>query len=297
MLPNIKIFENAEFGKVRVTTDENNEAWFNATDVCKGLGYAAARNAVKAHVDCDDALKRCTVDSKGRKNTALFVNESGLYAVSCGSNLENAKAGKRWVTKDVLPSIRKTGNYTVPASTDEQTAQLQKIVKDRHGLKLALNTINTVKDWTEALMLALDKEGNHDYLDYFLRCRTDISMITLANDYGVAYGKMYEYMEHCGVLERVSSQSANTQCFDFVPEFQQNGMFYEGDCISIKDKNGDYVCDCDIMITTKGRIFMYLRLRSIGILPVIERSSIRTQRILKPDAADCLPRLSITKTK
>lgn len=89
---------------------ENGEPWFNAGDVCAALGYSNARDAVARHVDDEDVVKHDTLSSGGAQQ-ANHVNESGLYALVFGSKLESAKRFKRWVTHDVLPTLRKTGSY------------------------------------------------------------------------------------------------------------------------------------------------------------------------------------------
>ena len=114
----IKIFENAEFGKVRTMTDSEGEPLFCAKDVCDALGYKKARNAIAQHVDEGDALKQGLIDSLGREQFTTFINESGLYALILSSKLESARRFKHWVTSEVLPAIRKQGGYMV-ARADE----------------------------------------------------------------------------------------------------------------------------------------------------------------------------------
>lgn len=111
---NIQIFNNPEFGNIR-TTMIDGEPWFVGKDVASSLGYAKPLGAISTHVSEDDSLKQGLTDSLGRTQEAIFINESGLYALIFGSKLESAKKFKSWVTKDVLPSIRKTGSYSVPA--------------------------------------------------------------------------------------------------------------------------------------------------------------------------------------
>lgn len=88
-----------------------NEPWFNASDVCDALGYVNPWDAVAKHVDDDDLAKREVIDSVGRRQQANHINESGLYALILGSARPEAKRFKKWVTSEVLPSIRKTGGY------------------------------------------------------------------------------------------------------------------------------------------------------------------------------------------
>ena len=114
----IQIFNNPQFGEIRATSNENNEPLFCATDVCKALGYANGRDAIAKHVSEDDVAKRDIIDNLGRTQSASFVNESGLYSLIFGSKLDSAKAFKKWVTSEVLPSIRKTGGYIAAKADD-----------------------------------------------------------------------------------------------------------------------------------------------------------------------------------
>lgn len=90
------------FGSIRTTTDEQGQPLFVGKDVAKALGYSKPRNAIAMHVDEDDALKWGLIDSKGRKQQAIVINESGLYSLILSSKLPQAKAFKRWVTSEVL---------------------------------------------------------------------------------------------------------------------------------------------------------------------------------------------------
>nr|DAH15326.1 MAG TPA: repressor domain protein [Caudoviricetes sp.] len=107
----IKVFENEEFGKVR-TVSINNEAWFVGKDVAEILGYSNTRKAIADHVDDEDKKDGVTIrDAIGRNQSAVAINESGLYSLILSSKLPNAKKFKHWVTSEVLPQIRKTGGY------------------------------------------------------------------------------------------------------------------------------------------------------------------------------------------
>lgn len=112
-MDNVQIFQSNEFGNIRTSTI-NGEIWFVGKDVATALGYTKARNAISAHVKKDDALKRGTIDSLGRTQETIYINESGLYALIFGSKLESAERFKHWVTSEVLPTLRKTGSYGMP---------------------------------------------------------------------------------------------------------------------------------------------------------------------------------------
>lgn len=95
---------------LRTLTDENGEPWFVAKDVCDVLGYTNASKAISDHVDSEDKLNNESLSSLGQRGGWL-VNESGLYSLVLSSKLPTAKEFKRWVTHEVLPSIRKHGAY------------------------------------------------------------------------------------------------------------------------------------------------------------------------------------------
>ena len=102
-------FSNPEFGQIR-TIEKDNEIWFIGRDVAKALGYSNTPKAIRDHVDEDDKLTERIVLS-GQNREIIIINESGLYSLVLSSKLPTAKQFKRWVTKDVLPTIRKHGMY------------------------------------------------------------------------------------------------------------------------------------------------------------------------------------------
>lgn len=106
--PSIFAFDSAA---LRVLRDEAGAPWFNAQDLCSVLGFANPRQAVDSHVDEDDVQKLDAIDTIGRTQSVNHVNESGMYALIFGSTKPEAKKFKRWVTSDVLPTIRQTGRY------------------------------------------------------------------------------------------------------------------------------------------------------------------------------------------
>lgn len=127
----VKIFKNDEFGEIR-TVQLNNETYFVGKDVAEALGYERATKAIQDHVDSDDKDEVPIQDSIGRMQKTPVITESGLYALIFGSKLESAKRFKHWVTSEVLPTIRKTGQYQMENLSTEMRAILmhdEKIVK------------------------------------------------------------------------------------------------------------------------------------------------------------------------
>lgn len=109
----LKIFENSDFGKVRILEIEN-EPYFVAKDVAEILGYSDTNQAIRMHVDEEDKLTR-DFNGSGQNRQMYIINESGLYSLILKSKLPQARQFKRWVTNEVLPTIRKHGLY----ATDE----------------------------------------------------------------------------------------------------------------------------------------------------------------------------------
>ena len=114
----LAIFENPEFGHIRGLKIEG-EPWFVGKDIAEALGYADTAAALKKHVDDEDKKLFKADDLPTLKTSnygAYLINESGLYSLMLKSKLPGAKKFKRWVTSEVLPSIRKTGAYSMPGA-------------------------------------------------------------------------------------------------------------------------------------------------------------------------------------
>ena len=105
----LQVFKNAEFGEIRTVTIDG-EPWFVGKDVAKALGYSNASKSIADHVDIEDKLNNESLSSLGQRG-GWIINESGLYSLILSSKLPTAKKFKRWVTSEVLPSIRKNNGY------------------------------------------------------------------------------------------------------------------------------------------------------------------------------------------
>ena len=114
---NLTVFNNENFGEVRVVTIES-EPWFVGKDVAIILGYSNPQKAIRDHVDEEDKGVNETFTPGGKQET-IVINESGMYSLILHSKLPKAKEFKRWVTAEILPSIRKNGGYV---NNEEQFA-------------------------------------------------------------------------------------------------------------------------------------------------------------------------------
>lgn len=130
----LSVFKNDEFGEVR-TLLINGNIYFVGNDIAKCLGYDDQNGAIKRH--CEDPLKQRVVDSNGKQRDTNVIPESDVYSLIFGSKLPNAKKFKTWVTKEVLPSIRKTGQYTLtkPMTEIEMIERMLEDAKQKEALK------------------------------------------------------------------------------------------------------------------------------------------------------------------
>lgn len=126
----LQVFQNVEFGKIRVI-EKDGEPWFVAVDVCDILDLSNPTIAV-SRLDNDERAKF----NLGRQGDATIVNEPGLYTLILGSRKPEAKAFKRWITHEVIPSIRKYGAYMTPEKLEEAICNPDTIIEICMQLKL-----------------------------------------------------------------------------------------------------------------------------------------------------------------
>ncbi|AEC00300.1 BRO-N domain-containing protein [Selenomonas sputigena] len=147
MANELQVFENPEFGTVR-TIIKNGEPYFVGKDVASILGYTAERNAIAAHVDEEDKLTH-RFSASGQNREMTIINESGLYSLILSSKLPAAKKFKRWVTSEVLPSIRKTGSYTAKHAKPDDAMQSKRLeVMERNARTRAANLLLKIAERT-----------------------------------------------------------------------------------------------------------------------------------------------------
>ena len=250
----LMLFSNEEFGEIRTMLIEG-EPWFLGVDIATALGYAKPHNALNRHVDGDDSLKRGVIDSVGRTQDAIFINESGLYSLILLSKLPSAKKFKHWVTSEVLPSIRKHGAYMTAETlykTMSEPRELAKLLtaladeKDKNRKLTADNALLSVKA---------------KYYDKILASPDAIPVTFIAKDYGMsaaAFNRMlYNYniqfplrRSWCLYQEYADKGYTQTKTFEYA-------------------ENHVRVHTC---WTQKGRLFLYEFLKSNGILPLCERN-------------------------
>ena len=163
------VFENPEFGMVRMATDEKGEPWFCAKDLCDVLGYKNSSSAVSQHVRSSYIVKRYVArpaknrfgvcEGKMQIMQMIFVNESGFYALVLGSKLPSALMFKDWVTSVVLPQIRKTGGY-IPVNEGESEEEMIRNAEQilRATLKEKENLLEKQKKLLEEQKILMEEQ-------------------------------------------------------------------------------------------------------------------------------------------
>lgn len=188
----ITIFKHEEFGQVR-TAMIDSEPWFVGKDVAKALGYGKGKsleNAVAKHVDDDDKGVTEMMTPGGKQNITI-INESGLYSLIMSSKLPSAKKFKRWVTIEILPSVRKTGYYSV--NTDSMLALPQ-------DYSSALRALADEHDARMKLEAKVEEDVSKvDYHDCVLDTRDSYPVELIAKEFGKSAVWMNKYLAGKGI--------------------------------------------------------------------------------------------------
>lgn len=194
----LQIYKNAELGSVR-TTVIGVEPFFVGKDVAEILGYSNPQKALRDHVDEEDKTLNDSFTVNGTKG--VLINESGLYSLILRSQLPKAQKFKRWVTSEVLPSIRRHGMY----ATDELIANPDLAIaafttlKEERERRMALEEVAAVQKQQIAEM-----QPKATYYDVVLKCKDAVNISVIAKDYGWSAQKMNEYLHQKGVQYKQS---------------------------------------------------------------------------------------------
>ena len=260
-MTDLQIFNSPEFGAIR-TIEKDGEPWFVGKDVAEILGYANASKAVSTHVDDEDKtfIMLDIADSQngnvlaGQSKTTI-INESGLYSLVLSSKLPTAKKFKRWVTSEVIPSIRKHGGYLTPDKLEEV------LLKPDTLIQLAQN-LKAEQDKRKALEVAnaelvVEKQIMQPKADYFDEL-VDRNLLTSFREtakqlevkekelIGFLLEKKYIYRDKKGKLQPYADKN--------------NGLFEVKECFNEKTKWSG----TQTLVTPKGReTFRLLWMREV----------------------------------
>lgn len=231
---NLMIFENPEFGAVRSILIDG-EPWFVAADVCKALELEKTNRAL-SRLD-DDEKGAHSVSTPGGRQRMSIISESGLYSLILGSRKPEAKAFKRWITHEVIPSIRKHGAYMTDSLLDALEAHPEAVPEYLNRLR-SENARN--RELTRRLRLALPKA---EYYDAFVDPADCTNIRTTAKELGVPEKQFTRYLEEKKYLFR----DKNRKLFPRAVK-KSAGLFLVRDFYTERGKLGHYT-----LITPAGK--------------------------------------------
>lgn len=246
--PQIFNFEQNEVRTVLV----NNEPYFVGKDVAEILGYSKPRNAISTHVDEEDKQDAPIQGDLGGKQKMTIINESGLYSLILKSKLPNAKKFKRWVTSEVLPTIRKTGSYS---NVPQSFAQALRLAAD-------LEEKNQLLEQQIA-----EYEPKISYLDTILSSTDTVATSQIAADYGMSAIALNKLLNELGVQHKVSGQW-------ILYRKHMNQGYTKSHTSEIPKADGGTKVVMNTKWTQKGRVFIYNLLIAEGYYPQMDLEEI-----------------------
>lgn len=192
MIGDLTIFEDEQFGRIRSVIIDG-EPWFVGKDVASALGFKDTVNALKAHIEEEDKMGwRITTSSRGEQQVTI-INESGLYSLIFGSKLDSAKEFKHWVTSIVLPTIRKTGKFSLDKKSKQALRDKSKKIRNcftdtlqNHGYEKFYEYVNTTNAMKKRLGIKAKKDDMTKKELAAVSAAEWLSIAMIADEYGYA---------------------------------------------------------------------------------------------------------------
>ena len=236
------------------------EPYFAGKDVVDILGYRNGSRDINRHVDEEDRRKAMVFDGNQNKET-IIINESGLYSLALSSKLPDAKKFKRWVTSEVLPTIRKHGAYMTPAKIEEVLTDPDTIIQlatqlkqEREGRLIAEQRVNELTP-------------KADYCDKVLADKSLVTITQIAKDYGMSGRALNATLHDLGVIYKQG------ETWFLYAKYQKTGWTHS-ETIMVNKKDGTQKAVLNTKWTQKGRLGLYELLKTHGILPLIEQEAV-----------------------
>lgn len=242
------------------TVTINNEPYFVGKDVAEVLGYAKARNAIASHVDDEDKKDAPIQGDLGGTQMMTIINESGLYSLILSSKLPKAKEFKRWVTSEVLPTIRKHGMYAVDDLLDNPDMAIAAFQRLKEERRLRLQAQEEVAQKNQMIQ---ELQPKATYYDLILQSESLVAISVIAKDYGM------------------SAKKFNNLLHELKVQFKQGStwLLYQKYADKGYTQSKTHTIDAErsrmhTYWTQKGRLFIYDLLKNKkSILPKIEQEN------------------------
>ncbi|HIF6472355.1 TPA: phage antirepressor KilAC domain-containing protein, partial [Enterococcus faecium] len=228
----------------------NDEPYFVGKDVADVLGYSNPQKAIRDHVDLEDKTQNDSFTVNG--TAVVLINESGLYSLILKSKLPSAKKFKRWVTSEVLPTIRKTGSYS---NVPQSFAQALRLAAD-------LEEKNQLLEQQIA-----EYEPKISYLDTILSSTDTVATSQIAADYGMSAIALNKLLNELGVQHKVSGQW-------ILYRKHMNQGYTKSHTSEIPKADGGTKVVMNTKWTQKGRVFIYNLLIAEGYYPQMDLEEI-----------------------
>jgi prophage antirepressor-like protein len=258
----IQVFQNQEFGKLR-TVEREGEPWFVAADVCNALELTNSRMAVD-RLDADEKGVSST-DTLGGKQNMAIVSESGLYSLVLGSRKPQAHAFKRWVTHDVIPSIRRHGLYATPETAEKILGDPDFLIQALTELKQEREKrIAAEAESVQQKQIISELQPKASYYDKVLASPDPIPTSLIAKDYGKSATWLNRTLNALGVQYKLNGTWILYQ------KYAEQG-YTKSSTYPYVDKLGMTHTSMFTYWTQKGRLFIYGLLKEHGILPLMEQ--------------------------
>lgn len=249
----LKIWENPEFGELRIV-DMNGEPWMVGKDVAQALGYKDTVNALKSHVDDEDKDRWQITTQFGSKETVI-INESGLYSLVLSSKLPGAKRFRRWVTGEVLPSIRKHGAYMTPETLQQALLNPDTMIQLCQQLKDEQERSARLKAANERL------EPAARYAHDCLLADGGRLASSIAQEYGMSAIKFNKLLHRLGIQYKQGGQ--------WLLYAKYIGKGYTETRVNLIPHNDGFTHQHpETLWTAKGRAFLYKKLKDVGYVPM-----------------------------
>lgn len=262
----LMIFNNPEFGEIR-TVEVNGEPWLVGKDVARALGYGEGKslaNAVANHVDAEDRGVTEMMTPGGNQNMTI-INESGVYSLVLGSKLPSAKKFKRWVTSEVIPSIRKNGMYLLPKDYPSALRALADSEEQRMALECTNATL-AAENERQAQVIA-EFEPIRQYVDTILESPDALATSQIAADYGMSAQELNKILRDEGVQHKVNGQW-------LLYKKHMNKGYTKSKTFQFTHSDGRADTKLHTQWTQKGRLMIHNILEKRGIVAMMDRGRV-----------------------